>query len=329
MLKLYLDWNIITSLRQIETLTSEDRNIFEPLQNVINSARDKIHIPYSNAHLNDLLKSYKKGERHRVEKSLEFISLLTQDVCLTQYWNEEFVRWHYRNSKEYFESILDDEKDINISSLDSIVAPLKEYGVDKVFDMFKLIPHNIKFDELQQHNNFYLSFFEKSKLENSMHAVMEDFINLINKMKTNPLIYNELRNVFKSTIPLDPNLHNTPNVIDTLDRFLPKTMLNKSFTQLYSDNNKNDSLKNSDYSKIIGVFMQLDFIGYGSDKLTQKNQYDNLFNDALHCFYGAHCHFFITADRKTYKKTKAVYESERISTQVMKPKEFIEYLNNL
>ena len=72
--------------------------------------------------------------------------------------------------------------------------------------------------------------------------------------------------------------------------------------------------------------MQLDFVGYGSDKLTEKNQYDNLFNDALHCFYGAHCDFFITADKKTYKKTKAVYQSENISTQVMKPKEFIDFL---
>ena len=70
-----------------------DKNVFEILQNVINSARDKIILPYSNGHLNDLLKSYKKGERQRVTESLKFISFLTQNVCLSQYWNEENVKW--------------------------------------------------------------------------------------------------------------------------------------------------------------------------------------------------------------------------------------------
>ncbi len=105
-------------------------------------------------------------------------------------------------------------------------------------------------------------------------------------------------------------------------------MLNKSFTELYQDNNKTDISKNTTYSKLTGIFMQLDFVGYASDKLTEKNKYDNLFNDALHCFYAAHCDFFLTSDKKTYKKTKAVFESEDIATKVMKPKEFVDYVLN-
>lgn len=330
MIKLYLDWNVITTLRQPESLTNEDDKVtYGTVINVINSARDKLIIPYSNGHLNDLLKSYKKGERKRVEQSLKFISQLTQDVCLTQYWNEEFAKWHYRNPEEYFESLIEDGNGVDTLGLDSVLEPFKEFGLDKVFDMFKLLPHNINFEQVEQHNSSFASFFKRSKTDNSMYAVMEDFLDLTNEMKTNPVVYNELRSVFKTSIPLDPNVHNVENVVEMLDKTMPKTMLNKSFTELYQDNNKTETSKNEDYSKIIGTFMQLDFVGYGSDKLTDKNQYDNLFNDALHCFYGAHCDFFITADKKTYKKTRAVYQSENIATQVMKPKEFIEFLTQV
>jgi hypothetical protein len=86
MIRLYLDWNIFTTLRQTKSLANDnERNVFEMLQNVISSNRAKIILPYSNGHLNDLLKSYKKGERERVKQSLKFISFLTQDICLTQY----------------------------------------------------------------------------------------------------------------------------------------------------------------------------------------------------------------------------------------------------
>lgn len=330
MVKLYLDWNVITTLRQTENLTNDDDVItFQTLINVINSARDKLVIPYSNGHLNDLLKSYKKGERERVEQSLKFISLLTQDVCLTQYWSEEFAIWHYRNPEEYFVSLIEDGNGVDTSSFESILEQLKEFGLDKLFDMFKLLPHNINFEQIEQHNSSFPIFFKRAKTDNSMYAVMLDFLDLTNEMKTNPVVYNELRAVFKSSIPLNQNIHNVDNVIEMLDKTMPKTMLNKSFTELYQDNSKTETSKNRDYSKIIGTFMQLDFVGYGSDKLTDKNQYDNLFNDALHCFYGAHCDFFITSDKKTYKKTKAVYQNENILTQVMKPAEFIEYLKQV
>ncbi len=327
MIRIYLDWNVITNLRKTENLTNNDDVItFQTLINVINSARDKLIIPYSNGHLNDLLKSYKKGERERVEQSLKFISLLTQDVCLAQYWNEEIAKWHYRNPKEYFASLIEEGNGVDTISFESILEPLKEFGLDKMLDMFKLLPHNINFEQLEQHNSSFLSFFKRAKTENSMYVVMQDFIDLMNEMKTYPVIYNKLRSVFKTSITLDQNIHNVDNVIEMLDKIMLKTMLNKSFTELYQDNTIIETSKNKDYSKIIGTFMQLDFVGYGSEKLTDKNQYDNLFNDALHCFYGAHCDFFITADKKTYKKTKAVYQNENILTQVFKPTEFIKYL---
>lgn len=329
MVRMYLDWNVITTLRQTENLTNYDDTItFQTLINVINSARDKLIIPYSNGHLRDLMKSYKKGERERVEQSLKFISLLTQDICLTQYWNEETAKWHYRDPEEHFASLIEDQNGVDTTSFESTLEPLKEFGLDKMFDMFKRLPHSINFEQLEQQNLAFSSVFKHSKADNSMYAVMKDIFQLTAEMKTNPVVYNEFCSAFRSAILLDQNVHNVDNVIEMLDNNA-KTILNKSFTELYQDNSKTEISKNKDYSRIIGTFMQLDFVGYGSDKLTDKNQYDNLFNDALHCFYGASCDFFITVDKKMYKKTKAVYQNESILTQVMNPAEFIEYLKQV
>jgi len=330
MIRIYFDWNVITTLRQIENLTNKDDIVtFQKLFNIINSNRDNLIIPYSNGHLNDLMKSYKMGERNKVEQSLNFISHLTQDVCLTQYWNEETANWHYRNPNEYFENLIKDGSDLDTTSLDNILAPLKELGLDKIFNTLKFIPHNINFEELEQHNSSFSIFFKQAKADNSLFAVMHDLLDLTNEMKNNPAIYNEMRSVFKNSVTIDQNINNVENVIEILDKTMPKTILNKSFTELYLENAKTENSKNKGYSKIIGTFMQLDFVGYGSDKLTKKNQYENLFNDSLHCFYGAQCDLFITSDKKTYKKAKAVYRNENIFTLVMKPSEFIDYSTQL
>ncbi|MGG9962331.1 hypothetical protein [Ferruginibacter sp. SUN106] len=327
MTKLYLDWNIITNLRQPENLvTEEDIFTFDTLKRIINSSSQNLLIPYSNAHLNDLLKSYNKGERLRVEESLNFISELTQNVSLIQYWNEETAKWHYRDPKEYFQDILENGDGVDASSLEAILEPLKEYGLGNLFDIFKTFQHNIDFTQLDNYNSTLSLLFRKSRSDNSMYAVMEDFISLFNDLKTNPTVYNELRALFRNAIPIDGGIHNSDNVIEMLDKTMSKTMLNKSFTEFYDENNKSKALNNNDYSKLTGIFMQLDFVGYSSDKLTDKNQYDNLFNDALHCFYAAHCDYFITSDKKMYKKTKAVFQSENIVTEVMKPREFIDFI---
>ncbi len=330
MIKIYLDWNVITTLNQIQNIENqEEKVLFETILNIVTNTEVKIVVPFSNAHLNDLMKSYKKGERKRVYQALNFISFITQNVCLSQYWNEENSKWHIRNPNEYFESLLEDEEENSLISIESITSSLSEYGMGNIFEIYKSIPHNINFEQFGDTNIPFLSFLKRARKENNIYAVIEDVFEIFNEIKNNPSGYNELRSSFTDNIKLDPNVNNVSNVIELLDKTMPKTMINKSFTELYVENDRTETSKNKDYSKVTGIFMQLDFVGFGSDKLNEKNKYDNLFNDALHCFYGAHCDIFITSDKKTIKKTKAVYQSEGINTLVLKPKEFIEFLQEI
>ncbi|MBL0316636.1 MAG: hypothetical protein IPP69_12940 [Flavobacteriales bacterium] len=87
-------------------------------------------MPYSNAHLNDLLKRFKNGNHQEVADSLSFIKELTKEVCLTQYWNDTVARWHHRNPYEYFDAIVEEMEDEESSKeLDGLFEPLKEFGV--------------------------------------------------------------------------------------------------------------------------------------------------------------------------------------------------------
>jgi hypothetical protein len=40
-------------------------------------------------------------ERERVYQALNFISSITQNLCLSQYWNEENAKWHNINFEQF------------------------------------------------------------------------------------------------------------------------------------------------------------------------------------------------------------------------------------
>lgn len=331
MIKIYLDWNVFTSMMNFEKISNlSSRETFWKLKQYLELREDNILIPYSNAHLNDLMKSYYKGDHEKTKESIEYISLLTKDLCLTQYWNEENAKFHYRNALEFFESNIEDEKSgLKFKTFEDVLKPLKEFGLDKIFDIYKTIPHNMDIEQMEKHSPLLASLFPRSKKENNMYASILDTFEMFQKFKNNPVTYNQLRNLFKDGIGIGSNINTFQNVIEQLDEYLPKTMLNKSFNELYEENNQKNYLRNKDFERLTGVYMQLDFVGYKTDTLTDKNQYDNLFNDAQHCFYAAHCEIYITNDNKNYKKTKAVFQSEQILTQVMKPLEFVNYVEEI
>ena len=299
MLKIYLDWNIFTTIQDPERIKDDkQRNTFRSLKMLLEDLIFQAVIPYSNAHLADLMKSYRQGEREKVQASLSYISTLTKDICIAQYWNEEAAKWHVRSPREFFYSMLDEAEE-SFDSFDGLMEILKEFGGDKVFELYRTIPHNVDVNQLTRQMPIFGSLFINSQKENSMYAMIQDTFGIFLQIQQNPAVYNELRKMFKETLKLDPNISNFSNAIEQLDQYLPKTMLNKSFTEIFEEGNKKQYTKSEGFNRLIGIYMQLDYVGYNSDKLTEKNKYSNLFNDAQHCFYAAHCDFYITNDTKT------------------------------
>ena len=67
--------------------------------------------------------------------------------------------------------------------------------------------------------------------------------------------------------------------------------------------------------------------GYQEDNVNtskgRKETFKNTTEDAFHCAFASTCNFYVINDKKSYKKTKQVYEKLQINTLVFKPEEFV------
>ena len=99
MTHVYLDWNIINQIEK------DLKPIYGDLKKLIST--DEIITPYSNAHINDLVRGYEKNPDY-IQGHLSIIKELTNNLCIVQYWGEKNVKWHYRDISEFFNSALED-----------------------------------------------------------------------------------------------------------------------------------------------------------------------------------------------------------------------------
>ena len=76
MIRIYLDWNVMTQLKggHLEDLLA------------ILSQSNRFFVPYSTSHIGDILTSYNEedqAQKQIIEKDLDFIAALTQNYCLS------------------------------------------------------------------------------------------------------------------------------------------------------------------------------------------------------------------------------------------------------
>ena len=324
--KIYLDWNVFTNMINFQNLPSEeDKETYGALLLFLIKAAKHVVLPYSDAHLDDLMKSYKQGEREKVDAALNVLSVLTNDICLCDYWGKKTAIWQDRDPREFFASMIEDDLS-NSTLLETMKKTVEESGM---MSTMKSVPHNMDFTQWDPSNPLYNLFFKKSRIQNTQWALFEDIFDLFDVIRTSPSVYNELRQIIRSGLAIGNKVHQSEDPIKALDEMLPKSILNKSFQELSEISTIQNVSQNQDSAKITTRFMNLDMLGYGYDKLTDKNQYNNLFNDARHCYYGSLADFFLTADKKTFKKATAVYNDLGIKTKVMKPKEFVDWIQKL
>ncbi len=75
MIKVYLDWNVTAQMKG-----GYQNDLFKALSN-----KDKFFIPYFTSHIGDILSSYSEDieQKKRIAKDLEFITSLTDNLCLS------------------------------------------------------------------------------------------------------------------------------------------------------------------------------------------------------------------------------------------------------
>lgn len=312
----YIDWNVFNRIEKRHDDTY--LQIEEFIKN------EKIITPYSNAHINDLIRGYEKNSSY-INGHLQTLERLTKNLCITQYWGEKNSRWHYRNVFEFFESALED----NATSAKSFKDLFKNFGDDmpEVSVLWEIQLSNLRaqklpsgFKDLFKENPAFALMFPKAKMEMTALSFCEDLYEFATNSKKDYSIYKTLRNyinqsrlkfknnpeVFRN---IDKSMGDKPNYLtfdETLEAYEPKTKVTD----------------NPIYNKVTSTYHKIDLKGFKSDE-----KFSNLIDDSLHVFYGAHCEAFVSIDDKCLYKASKTYEELKIKTLVIEPENLVEMLS--
>lgn len=309
---IYLDWNIFDRIEKIPSLQGDDCSLYKSIENIILS--DDTTCPYSNAHLNDLIRGYNKNSFY-TQNHLDTLERLTKNLCLCQYWGKSDVTWHYRSVQEFFNTAIEEKED-EAETFEELIGWDRTGLWEMQKSLLRITPVPNDFKKIYQVDPLFNIIYPRTKIDLNMLALCADlyqFSLLVNKDFS---LYKSFKRFLIQTMHrLQKNsnlLAMVKQSIQEKPKYLDIDTVNDQFPP------KNEVSKNDLYSKIIDVYFRFDLKGYKTD-----DRFPNMFDDALHTFYGAHCDFFITNDDKCQYKAKKTYERLGINTEVLTAKEFI------
>lgn len=324
MIKIYLDWNVMVQMKG-----GSQTDLLKALSN-----KDKFLIPYSTSHIGDILSSYSEEteQKKRIEKDLDFISSLTNNLCLSNTGKKVIL--DNSDPKELFQQRVDDKDFMNDFSLDTFEEIFSENELTKnigktLVSLLKSIPLDSVFKDAIENpeSGKYLNQMFPELKEN---PTMEGFFKSFGKMYQNlndKEDYKILREVTQKGLDINRDkIYNDDNPYNIIDKAHNK--LGVSFDK-YIDNSKNAP---EWFNKISNEYLMLDMHGYQEDTVRvkenkRKETFKNTTEDAFHSAFASTCNFYIISDNKSYKKTKQIYERLKINTVVFKPDEFLDYYN--
>ena len=309
----YLDLNIFDRLEKLDKLAQVDKHHYKMLSLLLTNK--KLITAYSNAHLNDLFRGYQKNQNY-VLGHLGHIKSLTDDLCICQYWGEKGVKWHYRNIFEFFEQKAEEWK-FEPDSYEDLFR--HEPLMREAMELYKLVPLPTDFKKGYTEPMFGI-MFPLSKIYNNQYALQSDIYNFHSRLKSDYGLYKSFKSFLLAGLNKLKNNRELINSINPKLNVLPKHLELTDIFDAYTPENKTSD--NPLYSKVIDTFFKYDLAGYKTD-----GHFNNMFDDALHCFYAAHFDIFITNDDRCNYKAKRTYEKLNVHTRVIKIEE-IEAIEN-
>lgn len=146
-------------------------------------------------------------------------------------------------------------------------------------------------------------------------AFCEDLYVFAFRIRTDYALYNQHKKMLINLKNKFPQLRKmVNNATDKIIGVPPYLTWDEAWEDM---GNKFNASKNPEANKIIGLFTTTDLKGYQTDE-----RFANMIDDALHCFYGAHCDYFLTLDERCLAKASLVYNKLNIKSAAMKPADF-------
>ncbi|QGK75020.1 hypothetical protein [Flavobacterium sp. SLB02] len=323
MIKVYLDWNVISQMK----------NGNHPELNNIIFDNPKLLVPYSTSHIGDILSSFNETERQKelIRLDLEFLSKLTNDHCL--YNDGKSILLDYTSPIELFGQRVEMKDTFNDISLDGLSEifnqdeSTKEIG-ETFINSLKSISLGEDFIQALE-NPEVADQMEKMFPGLKENPTMEGFFQSFSKMNialNENDNYKHLREIVQDGFGI--NRDKIFNIEEPY-KLIDKEQKNKGFAiDGYIDNSKNAP---EWFNKISNEYILLDMFGYQEDNVNvkkgRKETFKNTTEDAFHASFASTCSFYVLNDKKSYNKTKKIYEKLSVKTVVFKPEEFVDYYN--
>ncbi len=312
-MNVYFDLNVFDKIEKINSLNEDESIIYSELENLVLS--DKITVPYSNAHLNDLFRGFQKNPNY-IDGHLDNIKRLTKNLCICQYWGQNKTTWHFREIKDFF-----NEKQSEWEFEPQSFEELFEEGPNPLLLLkLKPLPKNWKLG--YQQDPMFGIMYPMSKIENNMYGLTADIFNFRTRLASDYGLYKTFKvYLIKGLNKISSNKEMLKAVRGNL-KDLPKHLDIFEMAEKYAPKSKTSG--NENYSRVIETFYKYDLKGYKTDA-----NFNNMFDDSLHTFYGAHCDFFVTNDDRCQYKAEKTYERLKINTKVIKAKDYLQIKNRV
>lgn len=305
MIKIYLDWNIISKLKRKEG---------KELKNALMKNKNSFVFPFSAAHLRDLRRGDKAHEGYGLDKDK------LSELCgthLLEYSDTIDSAYPYCCTSEDY----NDLKDIDLSLFssgfteDAFVTFFGNLGLDYYAIMDALSHVEIPPIEMPVLNitarnlkDMFLTityFGKRLTTGNSLYTLINKYIDETtedgqhNKIKFAKVetVFDVLDNITESQTGL--------KFIDIIEKFL--------------------QIK-SDYNFFIALYLALDMVGFRSDK---KRTMENRYADAEHAYYASKCDVFVTGDARLSEKAQAIYNKLGITTKIISDSDLIALLEDI
>jgi hypothetical protein len=321
MIRIYLDWNVFSYLKRFK----DTQEPYISLDRILTQNKNSIIIPYTSAHLSDLITSYKKSEEGKIKTlaDLDYLAQLTDSRCILYDYKDQKTYPDKYDIHDYFQQLLEGDQMLSGNIENLFNGTGMETMFSSVLDIFKLLPSGIdvtNIDQTPSGSKILNEAFQGFTKPSSFYDTLNETFSLTNKYNTDPAFYRGIRNASLDELRLFRDYSNTENPIAEMNKILESSSFKTSFVEFAEVSLKNyfgDKIP-SRFDIFTNYYRVLDYFGYYRDKV-----FKNMIQDSFHAYYGAHCDFFVTDDDNTYHKAKVIYEHFNIETVVCKTNKFL------
>jgi hypothetical protein len=327
MIRVYLDWNVFSRLG------SKDE-IHQKLTGILNS-EGKFLIPYSEAHLMDIYRSYKKVGMVGINGHLEKLEEYSKSLFLTDTIKNK-LEFQNLSASEAMQQYIDayaEQIDFNFTELmkpfESALKPLLSFEIKNPLTLQEGEDENAHKKRI---NNFPRTAKDVQNLlgdgeTTSYGQIMDNLLKMACTLHTDHR-YNEMRDNFQKDFKVNTGRLNSKKFdpMETLNENAQK-LEKENFMELYQSLLIGNDEK-SFFNRIIALCRQLDFNGFFADNITPEHHLDNIETDYKHIAYASTCDFFVIADKKTKEKAVMAFKLLKINITVLSPQEFVTFFEN-